>query len=92
MANSNEKALVKRFCEKNFTEFLARVEKMVSIFLSSTITSVRIDDFFREIKIGKKNGGERVTLLRVHLLTYFTLKVLDYQKFIPVFFRKYMRF
>ena len=24
-----------RFCEKNFTEFLARLEKMVSVFLSS---------------------------------------------------------
>jgi len=27
MAKSSEKALVKPFCEKNFTEFLARVEK-----------------------------------------------------------------
>ena len=35
VAKSSEKALVKRFCEKNFTEFLARVEKMVSVFLSS---------------------------------------------------------
>ena len=35
MAKSSEKALVKRFCENNFTEFLARVEKMVSVFLSS---------------------------------------------------------
>ena len=35
MAKSSEKALVKRFCEKNFTEFLARVEKMVSVFTSS---------------------------------------------------------
>ena len=34
---------------------------------------------------GKKNGGEGVTLHRVHLLARFTLKVLDYQKFIPVF-------
>ena len=41
VAKSSEKALVKRFCEKNFTEFLARVEKMVSVFLSSPITSVR---------------------------------------------------
>ena len=41
---------------------------------------------------GKKNGGEGVTLLRVHLLAYFTLKVLDYQRFIPVFLRKYMLF
>ena len=31
VAKSNEKALVKRFCEKNFTEFLARVEKMVGL-------------------------------------------------------------
>ena len=30
VAKRSEKALVKRFCEKNFTEFLARVEKMVS--------------------------------------------------------------
>ena len=35
VAKSSEKDLVKRFCEKNFTEFLARVEKMVSIFTSS---------------------------------------------------------
>jgi len=35
VAKSSEKALVKRFCEKNFTEFLARVEKMVSIFTYS---------------------------------------------------------
>ena len=45
VAKSSEKALVKRLCEKNFTEFLARVEKMVSVFLSFPITSVRIDDF-----------------------------------------------
>ena len=32
VAKSSEKALVKLFCEKNFTEFLARVEKMVSVF------------------------------------------------------------
>ena len=31
VAKSSEKFLVKRFCEKNFTEFLARVEKMVSV-------------------------------------------------------------
>ncbi|MBQ8756108.1 MAG: hypothetical protein IJZ19_13830 [Lentisphaeria bacterium] len=37
MAKSSEKALVKRFCEKNFTEFLARVEKW-SAFLSSAIS------------------------------------------------------
>ena len=30
VAKRSEKALVKRFCEKNFTEFLARVEKMVT--------------------------------------------------------------
>ena len=35
MAKSSEKALVKPFCEKNFTEFLARVEKMVSVFIYS---------------------------------------------------------
>ena len=35
MSKSSEKALVKRFCEKNFTEFLTRVEKMVIVFLSS---------------------------------------------------------
>jgi hypothetical protein len=29
------KNLVKRFCEKNFTEFLARLEKTVSVFTSS---------------------------------------------------------
>ena len=34
-AKRSEKALVKRFCEKNFTEFFARVEKMVSVFTSS---------------------------------------------------------
>ena len=45
VAKSSEKALVKPFCERNFTEFLARVEKMVSVFLSSPTTSVRIDDF-----------------------------------------------
>ena len=32
LAKSSENALVKRFCEKNFTEFLARVEKTVSVF------------------------------------------------------------
>ena len=37
VAKSSEKALVKRFCEKNFTEFLARVEKW-SAFLSSAIS------------------------------------------------------
>ena len=41
----SEKALVKRFCEKNFTEFLARLEKMPAILFSPSITSVRIDDF-----------------------------------------------
>ena len=35
VAKSSKKALVKPFCEKNFTEFLARVEKMVSIFTYS---------------------------------------------------------
>jgi len=34
VAKSSENALVKRFCEKNFTEFLARVEKTVGVFLS----------------------------------------------------------
>ena len=42
MAKSSENALVKRFCEKNFTEFLARVEKMVSVFLSSPAILKRI--------------------------------------------------
>ena len=45
VAKSSKNALVKRFCEKNFTEFLARVEKMVGVFLSSPTPSVRIDDF-----------------------------------------------
>ena len=35
MAKSSEKALVKPFCEKNFTEFLARLEKMDGVFTSS---------------------------------------------------------
>ena len=35
VAKSSEKALVKPFCEKNFTEFLARVEKIASVFTSS---------------------------------------------------------
>ena len=37
VAKSSEKSLVKPFCEKNFTEFLARLEKMVSVFLSSPL-------------------------------------------------------
>ena len=46
----SEKALVKRFCEKNFTEFLARVEKTVSVFLSSPailkgILSLKLQNF-----------------------------------------------
>ena len=45
VAKSSEKALVKRFCKKNFTEFLARVEKMVGVFYLPPTTSVRIDAF-----------------------------------------------
>jgi len=37
VAKSSKKALVKPFCEKKFTEFLARVEKMVSVFTSSPL-------------------------------------------------------
>ena len=37
MAKSSEKVLVKRFCEKNFIEFLARLEKTVGAFVSSPL-------------------------------------------------------
>ena len=42
VAKSSGKALVKRFCEKNFTEFLARVEKMVGVFVTSPAILKRI--------------------------------------------------
>ena len=54
VAKSSEKALVKRFCEKNFTEFLARVEKMVSVFILShqlkTFLEAKNSEFCCEIK------------------------------------------
>ena len=45
VAKSSEKALVKRFSEKKLHRIFVRLEKMVSVFLSSPITSVRIDAF-----------------------------------------------
>ena len=45
VAKRIEKALVKPFCEKKLHRIFVRLEKMVSVFLSSPITSVRIDDF-----------------------------------------------
>ena len=55
MAKRIEKALVKRFCEKNFTEFLARVEKMVSVFLSSPlIGKVQKQDFVNNQALTKR--------------------------------------
>ena len=33
VAKSSEKALVKRFCEKNFTEFLLDLKKLVAFFI-----------------------------------------------------------
>ena len=37
MAKSSEKALVKRFCKKNFTEFLLDLKKWSAFFLSSPL-------------------------------------------------------
>jgi len=54
-AKSSEKALVKRFCEKNFTEFLARVEKMVSVFyLPPCAGSVQKQDFVNNQALAKR--------------------------------------
>ena len=58
LAKSSEKALVKRFCEKNFTEFLARVEKTVSVFyLPPCAGSVQKQYFVNNQELTKKNLG-----------------------------------
>ena len=55
MVKSSENALVKRFCEKNFTEFFARLEKMVSVFLSSPLLGkIQKQDFVNNQALTKK--------------------------------------
>ena len=57
-----EKSLVKPFCEKKFTEFLARVEKMVSIFTSSPHKISLQGKNFEGNFSRQKWGGDKNTL------------------------------
>ena len=64
VAKSSEKALVKRFCEKNFTEFLARLEKMVGVFLSSPAIQNRILNLKTQNFAVKSNSENHFTLVQ----------------------------
>ena len=54
VAKSSEKALVKRFCEKNFTEFLLDLKKLVAFFIfprySERLFELKNSEFRCEIK------------------------------------------
>ena len=56
VAKSSEKVLVKRFCEKNFIEFLARLEKTVGAFVSSPLLrKAQKQDFVNNQALTKRN-------------------------------------
>ena len=71
VAKSSEKALVKPFCEKNFTEILARVEKLVGVFLSSPTKQSFFLPFCRIDRLYQHYPDLRTTVFNIRWLIYY---------------------